>query len=277
MGIQKKLTVQVFFCYILPMRRFLSFACFCYLFAITLSTAYGFDLKGLQPVQPHGVFSTFSTGTHEKGVTSLGLGLEKSIDPDFLRLNTTLSYSLIDTLELSATLPYRINSISGFEDVSFGLKHRIANEMGSMPSLAYLLVAAPPSGKDEISTDGRYGGGLIISKKIGPFRTHANLLYFIPDRGDLKHEIDFLVGADLSAAHNLNILTEVLVKKSHFSHKIDSIEGRLGYRFRPADFLFTTLGAGYDFKNRNPELRLFLSFTLLYPSKKSVYGGQSFE
>jgi hypothetical protein len=35
----------------------------------------------------------------------------------------------------------------------------------------------------------------------------------------------------------------------------------LGYRLRTTDALYTTIGAGVDFKNRNPEYRLLLMIT----------------
>ncbi len=231
-----------------------------------------FDVKGLQPIQPDGVFSTFSTRPRATGTLSYAIEVEKSIDPDFYRLSSAFSYGPAENFELDMTIPYRMDSDeagAGFEDISLGLKHRFIKENTYTPELAYLLTYSPSIGKEEISMDGRYGIGIITSKKIGPFMTHLNIFYHDTENSDLHEELDLRLGFDLSATHNLNLLGEVLIKNSHFTSNVDSIEGRIGYRYRPADFLYTNFGLGYDFKNRSPELRLFLSFTFTYPEKKA--------
>ncbi|KJR40078.1 hypothetical protein MCHI_004024, partial [Candidatus Magnetoovum chiemensis] len=217
-------------------------------------------------MQPNGIFSTFSTSTGGQGVLTTSFELEKSVDPNFYRLTSTLGYNFSDRVELSTTIPYLFKAENyRFEDISFGLKHRIIDETKFLPSLGYLLSISPPSDNDDDTTEGRYGGGIILTKKIGPFKASSNLFVFLPDREDLENEIDFLIGTDLSVSHNNNILAELVVKKSHYSTKIDTLEGRLGYRYNPVDFLYTTLGTGYDFKDREPKFRFFLSITVIYP------------
>jgi len=114
------------------------------------------------------------------------------------------------------------------------------------------------------------GIGLIVSKRVGPFNGHLNFFYERPGSGRLKDEISLLGGVEFSAAHNFKILSEIIVKKSHYSHDNNQIEARFGYRIKTTDYIYTTFGAGLGINNRSPEYRLFLSvnFTTPYEKKK---------
>lgn len=243
---------------------------FLFIFIILSQNSYGFEIKGLQPVDPYGVFSTFSAESVPKGKVSFSTSAEVSIDPDFYRFIFKTAYGITNNIELNISVPYVFGAdyVDGFEDFAIGYKHRFFEEGKYGPSLAYVLSASLPSGRDELSTDGRYGIGLIVSKRVGPINGHMNLFYNNPGDSDLKKEISFLTGLDFSAAHNFKILAELIVKKGHESKKIDLIEGRLGYRIKTTDFIYTTFGAGFDFKNRNPETRLMFTVTLLTPIEK---------
>jgi len=232
--------------------------------------SYGFDIKGLQPVDPYGIFSTFSAESVSKGKVALSTGAEVSIEPDFYRFFFKTAYGITDSIEFNLTVPYVFGAgvIDGFEDIAFGVKHRFFDEGKYGPSLAYILNASIASGRDELSTEGRFGIGLIVSKKVGPFNGHINFFYEKPFKDKLYDELSFLAGLDLAAANNFNILTELYWRKSHYSEKIDSIEGRIGYRIKTTDSIYTTLGAGFDFKNRNPETRIMFTVTFLSPSEK---------
>jgi hypothetical protein len=232
--------------------------------------SYGFEIKGLQPVDPYGIFSTFSADSLPKGKAAFSAGTELSIDPDFYRFIFKTAYGLTDNIELNMTVPYVFGSdyVDGFEDFALGYKHRFFDEGKYGPSLAYVLSASLPSGRNKLSTEGRYGLGFIISKRVGPVNGHLNLFYAKPGKGKLEEEISFLAGMDFAAAHNFKLLAELLVMKSHVSTKIDSIEGRFGYRIKTTDFIYTTLGAGFDFKNRNPETRVMFILTFLSPTEK---------
>ncbi len=259
------------------MKRFIR--AFPYVFFIIFScaaAAYGFDVKGLQPLQPNGIFSTFSTSTNPASRFATQFELEQSINPTFYQVNSSVSFAVTDLIEASATIPYHMKtSESGFEDIAIGIKYRFLEEEQYAPSVAALVSGSVPSGRDVISTNGRIGGGLIFSKKIGPFKTHANMFVYSPFKQGLNAEVDFLLGAELQAANNLSILTEVLTKKSHNINKFDYLDWKIGYRFRPLDFLYTTLSAGYGFKTRNPDVRIYMSFTIIYPpagkSIKRIY------
>jgi hypothetical protein len=247
----------------------------CFLFFVFLplflcQNSYGFEVKGLQPVDPYGIFSTFSAESLEKGKVSLAGGAEISIDPDFYRFIFKTAYGITDNLEINLTVPYILGSDTpdGFEDTAFGLKHRFFEEGKYGPSLAYILTASMPSGREHLTTDGRYGMGIIISKRVGPVNGHLNFFYIKPGTGRYEEEVTFLAGLDFAAAHNLKLLAELQCRKSHFSDKIDSVEGRIGYRFQTTDYIYTTFGAGFDFKNRSPETRMLFTVTFLSPQEK---------
>ncbi len=235
--------------------------------------AYGFDLEGLQPVAPYGVFSTFSADSLPKGKFAFGVGAEKSKEPDYYRYLLQCSYGITDKTEIIATIPYVDkwrDEKSGVEDIALGVKHRFFDEGKYGPSVAYIINASVLSGRDEFSTDGRLGAGIIASKRIGPVSGHANIFFEKAGSGKLKDEIDIAAGFDFSAAHNFKLLGEVYVRKYPYSSEVDQLEGRFGYRFMTTDYIYTTIGAGFDFKNRTPEYRILFSITAILPIEKKT-------
>jgi hypothetical protein len=236
--------------------------------ALLTTHSEGFDLSGLQPPAPYGVFSTFSANTPEKKHSAVAFSVEKSGSPDFLRLSTQLVYGITDNVELGISVPYVENSVSGLEDIAFGLKHRFFGEGKYGPSVAYVLTASPSSGTEDLSTEGRVGGGIALSKRLGPFYGHTNLFYIVPGDSQLEDEIRLSAGVDFSAAHNFRVLGEFLGRKSHFSDEVDDLEFRFGYRFLSRQDMFTTLGVGFDIEDRHPEYRLIASISLLFPHYK---------
>jgi hypothetical protein len=244
---------------------------FFFIFLFILSAnSYGVDIKGFQPLDPYGIFSTFSAESLTKGKAAISTGAELSVDPDFYRFVFKTAYGVTDNFEIGMTVPYVLGSGTpdGFEDAALGFKHRFFEEGKYGPSLAYIVTASLPSGRDQLSTNGRYGMGFIVSKRVGPINGHMNLFYFVPGSSQYKKEIDFLAGLDFAAAHNFKLLAELSCKKSSFSSKVDSIEGRIGYRIKTTDYIYTTFGVGYDFKNRSPESRVMFSVTFLSPKEK---------
>ncbi len=245
--------------------------CFSFLASYLSLPAYAFDVKGLQPLPPYGVFSTFSAESLKQNKVGLGLGFEKSYGPNFNRTIFQFAYGLHDRFELNMTLPYVLgwqNRVDGFEDVSFGIKHRIMDEGTVVPAVAYILTVSPPSGKDEFSTDGGLGGGLVLTKKVGPFKGHLNALYSSPLKEGLKDEYLLNIGTELAVAHNSKVLAELAGRKNYFKNKIDLLEWRLGYRIATTDYLYTTIGVGFDIKNRNPDYRLLFSVSVILPREK---------
>ena len=232
--------------------------------------AFGFDIQGLQPLEPNGVFSTFSAESCSKGKAAFSVGAEVSREPDFYRFTFKSSFGILDNLEMLATVPYvtGYDPGDGFEDISIGLKHRFFDEGKYGPSLAYVLNGSLPSGPDQLSTDGQIGLGLIMSKRVGPVNGHVNLFYSIPGESRLDEQVSLLAGLDFAAAYNFKLLAELYVRQSYNANTVDLIEGRLGYRIQTTDFIYTTVGVGYDFKNRNPEYRILFSVTFLYPYDK---------
>lgn len=244
---------------------------FVLLFLSISEKLYAFDISGIQPLAPHGVFSTFSAESLQKNKSSVEIAAERSREPDFYRLSAKAAYGLSDKLEFNLTVPYVYhftNKKNGLEDIAVGLKYRFYDEGKYGPSLAFLINASIPSGDNEISTDGRVGIGLIVSKRVGPFNGHLNFFYERPGAASLKDEISLLGGVEFSAAHNFKILSEIIVKKSHYSHDNNQIEARFGYRIKTTDYIYTTFGAGLGINNRSPEYRVFLSVNFTTPDEK---------
>lgn len=234
---------------------------------------FAFDISGLQPVAPDGVFSTFSAESLPRNRSSIELSLEKSIEPDFYRVQFRGAYGLSDHLEIIINVPYvydYLGSVHGIEDVALGFKHRFYDEGKYGPSLAYIVTASLPVGNDRLTSEGRAGFGFILSKRIGPFRGSFNIFYERPFSGSLQPEILFASGVEFSATHESDILAELFARKVHFSKEYNQVEARFGYRFKTSDFIYTTIGLGADFKARSPEYRLMLSvsFTNVKGEKK---------
>jgi len=232
--------------------------------------AYGLEISGLQPLAPNGIFSTFSTSSLTRGTVAFSTDFELSVDPDLYKFFLKGAYGITDRIELNMNVPYIFGSDTpdGFEDIAIGLKHRFFNEGKYGPSLAYVVTASLPSGTDEYSTDGRLGAGLLLSKKVGPVNGHVNLFFVVPGRGEFDNEVALLAGLDFAAAHNFNILAELYSKTSFKTGKVESVEGRIGYRIKTTESVYTTVGAGFDFKNRNPETRFMFSVTFVPRSEK---------
>jgi len=225
---------------------------------------FAFDISGLQPVAPDGVFSTFSSESLPKNKASIELSLERSGEPDFNRVQLRGAYGLSDHLEVMITVPYVIDylgSVDGAEDVAIGFKHRFYDEGKYGPSLAYIVTASLPAGHDRFTSGGRTGIGFILSKRLGPFRGNFNIFYLHPGKGSLQDEILFASGVEFSATHDLDILAEFVARKVHFSKEYDQLEARFGYRLKTSDFIYTTIGVGADLKARSPEYRLLLTFS----------------
>ncbi len=232
---------------------------------------YAFDISGLQPLAPHGVFSTFSAESLQKNKSSVEISAEKSSGPDFYRVSLKAAYGVTDKLEFNLTMPYVYNylhRITGLEDVAAGFKYRFHDEGKYGPSLAYLITASIPSGGDETTSDGRVGAGIIVSKRVGPFNGHLNIFYTKPGNSSFKDEISLLGGIEFSAAHNFKILSEIVVKNSFHSHERNQVEARFGYRIKTTDYIYTTLGAGLDIRKINPEYRFFISVNITTPDEK---------
>ncbi len=239
-----------------------------------IEDSYGledFDVTGLQPTAPFGVFSVFSADSLQRGKVAVSTDAQILTDPDFYRFLFKTAYGITDSIELNITVPYIYewaDSVDGFEDVALGLKHRFIDEGKYGPSIAYILNASIPSGRDEFSTDGRYGGGIIISKRVGPLKGHANIFYEETDKEGLYEEIFLGAGLDFAAAHNFNFIAEVEFKKNHDTKEFDSLKGRIGYRIKTHDMIYMTLGTGINLKNRGPDYRIILSISFLSPMKK---------
>ncbi len=242
-------------------------------FFLCSAEIYAFDISGLQPVAPDGVFSTFSTESLPKNKVSVEVAFEQSREPDFFRVMLKGAYGISDNVEFMLTAPYVYNfldSTDGLEDIAVGFKHRFYDEGKYGPSLAYIVSASLPSGRQELSTDGRAGIGLVLSKRLGPFRGSFNIFYEVPGDGSLQDELLFASGLELATTHESHLLGEFLARRGHYSKEYNQLEARLGYRLKTSDFIHTTIGIGTDLNNRSPEYRLLFSvcFTNAREKKK---------
>jgi hypothetical protein len=232
---------------------------------------YAFDYTRLQPISPYGVFSTFSTESLTRNSVAAELNAERTGRPEFFRFGLKGVYGLTDSIELSFLAPYinrYADSVEGAEDFSVGYKHRFYDEGKYGPSLAYVLNVSINNGKEEFSTKGRFGAGLIASKRVGPFKGHINFFIERPGSGTLKNEVFFSGGVDFSAANNFNLLGELIVKKGHNSNQYDQVETYFGYRIKTTDYWYTTIGVGLNVKDKNPEYRFLLSVCVTSPHEK---------
>lgn len=240
--------------------------------ALSNESIASFDFKGLQPLPPYGVFSTLSAESLRQNEVGFGFAFEKSSEPTFNRICLQMVYALHDKVEFNLTVPYTFdmnNEVSGFEDFSLGIKHRFMSEGKYTPALAYLLIISVNTGKSNFSTEGAFGGGLILSKKVGPFKGHVNLIYTKPERSGLKDQYLFNIGSELAVTHKSKILAEIISRKNYFKNKLDLLEWRLGYRVKTGENVYTTIGAGFDVKNRTPDYRLLFSLSFILPKKKT--------
>ncbi|MGO9377211.1 MAG: hypothetical protein ACLPN1_18555 [Dissulfurispiraceae bacterium] len=252
------------------MKKCLFFFFLCLTFLVTIPVE-AFDVKGLEPVPPYGIFSTFSAESLPQNEVGTSLELEREEKPDLFRTTLKGAFGLHDRLQVMFDLPYVSGNDAGgngLEDINFGIQHRLLDETKYLPAFAYLLTIAAPSSNAEISTKGSEGGGLLFTKKLGPFKGSLNFIYIVPGNSELHKEYDVNFGAEIAVTHNSKILGELVTQKDFYKGKLDLIEWRLGYRVAATDNIFTTIGAGWDTKDRTPEFRLLFSVSVILPLQK---------
>lgn len=252
------------------MKRLIIFSIF---ILILTPCAYAFDRKGFSPTAPFCVISTFSADSPKQNQVAIDLSYEMTNDPDIKRTNLNLSYGLTNNVEIIANLPYNLsyhNSLNGngAEDINFGFKHRIIDETTYLPAFAYMLYVSGDFGSEEFSTEGGIGGGVIVTKKIGPVKAHGNIVYFRPNKEGLKETWNMNLGSELKVSYNSSVLFEIMGRKAIDKNKIDLVEWRLGYRVRVTDFSYTTVSTGFDIKNRNPDVRFMFGISVVLPGEK---------
>ncbi|MEJ2253067.1 MAG: hypothetical protein P8Y75_01650 [Nitrospirota bacterium] len=225
-------------------------------------------MSGPQSPAPFSVFSTMSAETPAVGEAAVAFSIEKAGQPDFTRVSSQLGLGVTEHLELDVNIPYQDDGASGLEDIAFSLKHRVLDEEDYGFSLAYLVAATLSSSTEQLSTDGALGAGVILTKRLGPVKGLVNFIYLEPWKSDLEEEIRASVGMDFAAAHNIDLLSEFLVKKSYFSGKVDRSELRIGYRIQSLEGFDTTLGAGIGINDRKPEYRLIVAVSLIFSPRQ---------
>ncbi|MEN2986606.1 MAG: hypothetical protein ABDH16_08140 [Thermodesulfovibrionaceae bacterium] len=245
-----------------------------FIFVLFFSTSvYAFDRKGFSPTSPYSVFSTFSAETPKQNQLATDFSFEFATDPDIKRLNLNISYGLTNRLEVIANLPYNLSyqnskNKNGSEDLNLGFKHRLLDETRYLPAFAYLLYLSGDLGKEEFSTQGGFGGGIIVTKKLGPVTAHGNLIYFNPFKKGFKDTWSLNLSSELKVSYNSAVLFEIIGRKAIDKDKIELIEWRVGYRIKVTDISYTTVGVGFDIKNRSPDARFLFGVSVILPKEK---------
>ncbi|MGD2079799.1 MAG: hypothetical protein PVG55_03495 [Nitrospirota bacterium] len=229
--------------------------------------SFGADINGLRPPAPFGIFTTLSAQSPARGETAFSGTYEALFSSSFYRFGANLAYGLRDNVELSMSVSEQRD---GFEDIAFGLKHRFIDKGSDGLSLAYLVTGSLSTGNDDVGTDGRIGGGFIMSQKVGPVFSHTNIMYAVPGDSSLEGELRLSTGIVFSAAHNLWLLGEMDVKSSHFADNIDIFETKLGYRVRVVEKVYIDVGLGVDLKRDPVEYRFMTALSFGYPFRQKV-------
>lgn len=218
------------------------------------------ELGLVRPLAPYAVFSTFSAFSLPKGSTSVSYTLERSKDPSFYRHTLGFSYGISSRAEVTADLPYvdSIDDSSGFEDFGGAFKYRFYDAGRIRPAAAVLVFGYLPTGEDGLSRSGGGGGGLALSRALGPLMAHANFIYTVSGKSSLHDEFDFLTGLEFAATHNLRMLGEFQLRKGGVTDNVNLSEVRFGYRLSSGD-IYNTFGIGFDLKNRHPKFRIIFS------------------
>lgn len=250
------------------MEKKISYLIFIIISFVIVDNSYSIDLSGPQSPAPYAVFSTINAKSPEKGHAAVSITGEKSGGPDFYRFSTQLAVGVTDKMEAGVNIPYVENDTSGVEDITLSFKHRFFEEGFYGPSVAYLLSASIGSGNDGLSTNGRAGLGLVLSKRVGPVNGSMNFIYGAPFDGALKDEIRFSSGIEFSIAHHFDVLAEIFSRKSHYSKSLDQLEARFGYRILYGDGVFATLGVGIGLNDKAPDYRVMASLSLSFQKKE---------
>ena len=77
---------------------------------ISAGQSYAFDIKGLQPLAPYGVYSTFSAESLRKG-HPFAIGIERSNQPNYNRFIAQFAYGIkIISRSTLQSIYHRLNS-----------------------------------------------------------------------------------------------------------------------------------------------------------------------
>lgn len=234
------------------------------LFTLSVSSL-SFAQEGLTSVDVDDSFTALSAYPVGIGAGSVDLQLSKIISPDYWSLRMSISYGLFRTGELILNIPYAFDYAEeeGFQDINFALKQVLFYEGRYNPSIS-IIGTYSVDGKRNISTGGAVGGGVLITKKVGPFVGNLNLLYFHPHVDGLDDEYQIRIGGNVSVSHDFVTILDFLIKKSFYSNEIDHIEGRFGYSITLSSSVSGYGGFGYDFKEDIESWSVFFRLNIRY-------------
>jgi opacity protein-like surface antigen len=214
---------------------------------------------------PYRIVSILSSDTPERGEVAVGFSIEQSGSPDFYRYEVRVATGIWDNLELGINIPYLEDDHSSVEEIMFGAKHRLFNESEHSFSGAYILSLSIPAKDDVHSNQTSAGGGLILSKKVGPLVGHFNLLYTEQFDVEYKDELRSGLGVEFSAARGLKILGEIYAMKYTGSNNDFYLsEARFAYRFEGSNSIYSMVGVGVGLNDDSSSYRIFASVSMLF-------------
>ncbi len=224
------------------------------------SVAAAFDLDLVRPQSPYGGFFAYSAETIPKGDFAVGYSLERSQKPDFYRQVVGGAYGLGNRadLTLDAGFVNGYHGQGGFEDIGAAFKYRLLDEGRYAPAVAAMAFGYAPTGRDTVSWGGGVGGGVALTRTLGPLTANLDAIITNPGQSGLHNEFDFLGSLGFPIAHGATILSEFQVRKEAYSGRVDLSEVRFGYRIM-SDKLYSALGLGFGLKERHPQFRLIIS------------------
>ena len=228
------------------------------------TAAFAFDLDMVRPQSPYGGFFSYSADTIPKGDFTVGYSLERSQKPDFYRHVLGAAYGLGNRADLTLDIGYvnGFHGMGGFEDLGAAFKYRVLNMGRYAPAVAAMAFGYAPTGRDTVSWGGGIGGGIVLTRTIGPLTANLNAIITNPGQNGLHNELDFLGSLGFPIAHGATVLGEFQVRKEAYSGRVDLTEARFGYRIT-GDKLFTSMGLGFGLHERHPQFRLIISIGAL--------------
>lgn len=251
-------------------KRAMGFSCFLLSVFFIYATASAQEV--LLPTDRDDSVTALSAYPVGKADGYLDLQIHRPLDPSYWSFRAGLSYGLFRTSELILNLPYAIDyeGENGFQDMTLALKQAILYEGRLHPSIS-LLGLYTVEGKEEISKGGGYGGGILITKKVGPFLGNINFIYFNPRRDELKDEYQVRIGGNVSIAHDFRTIIDLLVKKSVSSDEIDHMVASFGYSVSLSHRVTGYGGFGYDLKGDISSWNIFIRFNFHLKDNSNEY------
>ncbi len=240
----------------------------CLLLIGIFSPSVLFAQEGVMPTDSDDSFTAISAYPVGLKAGSIDMQIDRPLKPSYWSWRLGLSYGLLSTTEFMVNVPYAFDydDQNGFQDITLALKQVLVYEKRYNPSVS-LIVSHSFEGKEGISTGGAYGGGVLVTKKLGPFVGNINFLYFHPVEKSFEDEYQVRIGGNISVSHDFRTIVDVLVKKSFYANEIDHVQTRIGYAVSLSPVVTGYGGFGYDLKEDIESWNIFVRLNVSYQVK----------